>query len=156
MKDITIKTAFKHYQLSELSTDEQCLIHRAIEATDNAYVPYSHFCVGAAAQLANGTIIVGANQENASFPAGICAERAAVFNAQSNQPKQPITALAIAAKNGSGLTAKPVSPCGICRQALLEIERRYKQNIKLYLYGTQGVYVAESINDMLPLAFTDF
>lgn len=156
MKDITINTTIKHCQLNELTIQEQSLIRHAIEATANAYAPYSHFHVGVAILLADNTIIIGANQENSSFPAGICAERAALFNTQSNKPEQPVLAIAIAARSQSGLVPEPVTPCGVCRQAMLEIEQRYKRNVRLYLYGTHGVYVVNSIKDLLPLAFSDF
>lgn len=154
MKDVTIKTVIRQYSLKELDADGQMLIYEAIAATDNSYAPYSHFNVGAALRLENGTVIKGANQENASYPVCMCAERSAIFNAQSSQPAQPIVAIAIAAKNEKGLLIDPVTPCGVCRQAILEVEQRYKRNIRLYLYGTRCVYVLESVKDILPLSFT--
>lgn len=155
MKEIIIKSVIKQCQAEELDTVEQSLINAAINATLNSYAPYSQFHVGAALRLNNGNIIIGANQENASFPAGICAERSALFNAQSNYPDQSVTAIAIAARNGNKLVAEPVTPCGICRQALLEIEQRYHRDIRIYLYGTCCVYVVDSIKSLLPLSFTD-
>lgn len=154
MKDVTIKTTIRQNSFNELDADVQMLINEAIAATANSYAPYSHFNVGAALRLENGTVIKGANQENASYPVCMCAERSAIFNAQSSQPDQPITAIAIAAKNGQGLLRDPVTPCGVCRQAILEIEQRYGRNIRLYLYGTRCVYVLESVKDILPLSFT--
>lgn len=155
MKDIVINTAVRQCEMSELTAEEQSLVSSAIAATASSYAPYSHFNVGAALRLANGETVTGANQENASFPVTTCAERAALFNAQSNSPDQAVMAIAIAAKNAGGLLAEPVSPCGVCRQALLEIERRYRQNIRVYLYGTRCVYIVESVKDLLPLSFTD-
>lgn len=154
MKDVTIKTTIRQNNFNELDADVQILINEAIAATANSYAPYSHFNVGAALRLENGTVIKGANQENASYPVCMCAERSAIFNAQSSQPDQPITAIAIAAKNEQGLLRDPVTPCGVCRQAILEIEQRYGRNIRLYLYGTRCVYVLESVKDILPLSFT--
>lgn len=154
MKDVTIKTTIRQNNFNELDADVQMLINEAIAATANSYAPYSHFNVGAALRLENGTLIKGANQENASYPVCMCAERSAIFNAQSSQPDQPITAIAIAAKNEQGLLRDPVTPCGVCRQAILEIEQRYGRNIRLYLYGTRCVYVLESVKDILPLSFT--
>ncbi|MCD8202279.1 MAG: cytidine deaminase [Prevotella sp.] len=155
MKDITLKVVVKFCQLDELDENAQKLINKAIAATENSYAPYSHFHVGAALRLQDGTEIIGANQENAAFPVTLCAERSAIFNAQSNYPKLPITHLAIAAKNESGIVNTPVSPCGSCRQVLLEMEQRYHQKIMIYLYGGNGVYVVDSIEDILPLSFTD-
>jgi len=155
MKDKVISTVIKECEMGELTAEEQSLVNSAIAALSNSYAPYSHFNVGAALRLCNGEVVTGANQENASFSVTVCAERSAIFNAQSNCPEQPVAAIAIAAKNAGGLLAEPISPCGVCRQALLEIERRYRQDIRIYLYGTRRVYIAESVKDLLPLSFTD-
>ncbi len=149
--DLSIKIGF--CQLDELSEQEQKLINGAISATSKSYSPYSNFAVGAALLLSNGTEIHGANQENAAFPVGLCAERSAIFAAQSTQPDQPITTIAIAARNGYGFTKNPIVPCGSCRQVLLEMEDRYKKPIRILLYGTEGVYVINSVKDILPLQF---
>lgn len=149
--DLSIKIGF--CQLDELSEQEQKLINGAISATSKSYSPYSNFAVGAALLLFNGTEIHGANQENAAFPVGLCAERSAIFAAQSTQPDQPITTIAIAARNGYGFTKNPIVPCGSCRQVLLEMEDRYKKPIRILLYGTEGVYVINSVKDILPLQF---
>ena len=124
-------------------------------ATDNSYSPYSKFRVGAALRLADGTEIIGANQENAAFPVTLCAERTAIFAAQAQYPAQPIVALAVAARNENGFTEDPVTPCGSCRQVILEIEQRYNQSVKIYLYGTRGVYVINTVRDLLPLCFVE-
>lgn len=155
MRKIDISVQVQFCQMEELSADEQRLVQLAIKATDNSYAPYSHFCVGAGIRLENGMEIMGANQENAAFPSGLCAERTAIFGAQAQYPDQHIEAIAIAAKNADGLMAKPVSPCGSCRQVMLEIEDRYKKPMKVYLYGTEGVYVIQSVKDLLPLCFVD-
>ena len=145
--DISIKIVF--CQQEELSEADQHLIQRAVEATGNSYSPYSRFRVGAALLLANGEEVIGANQENAAFPSGLCAERSAIFAAQSVYPDQAVTTLAIE----YGLMRDPIVPCGACRQVILEIEDRYKQPIRILLYGTAGVYVINSIKDLLPLQF---
>lgn len=155
MEDITLRTVIRRCEQNELTAEERLLVDSAVAATDHSYAPYSHFNVGAALRLADGSVVVGANQENASFPVGMCAERSALFNAQSNHPEQPIVAIAIAARNENGLMAEPVSPCGVCRQAMLELERRYNRKIRIYMYGTRHVYVADSAQDLLPLSFTD-
>lgn len=151
----TITIEYQFAQLSELSEEEQTLIEKAKMATRNSYANYSHFNVGAACLLADGQIIIGANQENAAFPSGLCAERTAVFAAQANHPELSIKTLAIAAKNENGFLKDPISPCGACRQVILEIEDRYKQPVRILLYGTEGIYCFNSIKDLLPFSFVD-
>lgn len=155
MKNIVIKSEIRFCQLDELDDDAQRLVNKAIAATENSYSPYSKFKVGAALRLQDGTEIIGANQENAASPVTLCAERSAIFNAQSNYPKLPITHIAIAAQNPNGFVSEPVTPCGSCRQVMLEMEQRYKTDIKIYLYGTNGVYVIETIKDLMPLSFVE-
>lgn len=155
MKDIELNFRMQFCQLEELADDDRQLVEKAIGATQNSYAPYSHFHVGACLRLADGREVIGANQENAAFPSGLCAERSAVFAAQSMFPEEAITALAIAARNENGLTSQPVSPCGACRQVILEMEDRYKQDVRILLYGTEGVYVIPSVKSLLPLHFVD-
>jgi len=155
MKERTIKIEYQFAQLSELSEEEKTLVAKAITATQNSYANYSHFHVGAACLLADGRIVIGANQENAAFPSGLCAERSAVFAAQSNYPEQAINTIAIAAKNEQGFLKDPISPCGACRQVILEMEDRYKQSVRILLYGTDGIYCFKSIKDLLPFSFVD-
>lgn len=155
MEEIKLQTTFCFAQPEELSEDDKQLVERAIEATASSYSPYSHFAVGAALRLSDGTIVIGSNQENAAFPSGLCAERTAIFAAGATHPDKAVTALAIAARNGAGLTAEPVSPCGACRQVILEVEQRYNCAVRILLYGTNGVYIINSIRDLLPLCFVD-
>lgn len=155
MNTIEIKSEIKICTLEELSKDEYQLVRSAINATDSSYSPYSRFKVGAALRLSNGDIVCGSNQENAAFGVTMCAERAAIFAAQSSQPEQPIAAIAIAARNADGLLRHPITPCGSCRQVMLEIEQRYKSPIKLYLYGIEGIYIADSAKSLMPLSFID-
>ena len=155
METIKLEIALERCKMEELTVEEQQLIEAAIKATGNSYARYSHFCVGAALRLADGSIVIGANQENAAFPSGLCAERSAIFAAQSQRPEQPIVSLAIAARNAEGLTAEPVTPCGACRQVILEIEDRYQQPVQILLYGTRDVFRIRSIHDLMPLAFVD-
>ena len=121
MNNIKIEINMQFCQMDELSSEDQQLVKAAIAATANSYARYSNFNVGAALRLSDGSIVIGANQENAAFPSGLCAERSAIFAAQSQQPEHAITALAIAAKNVNGLMPDPVSPCGACRQVILEL-----------------------------------
>ncbi|WP_302954285.1 cytidine deaminase [Prevotella sp.] len=155
MKKVIIKSEFSLFKFEELDDVLKILVSKAIDATDNSYSPYSNFKVGAALQLEDGTIVIGANQENAAFSVTMCAERSAIFNAQSNHPDLAITTIAIAAKNVNGLVHIPISPCGSCRQVILEMEQKYKRNIKILLCGSEGIYVINSIKDLLPLSFVD-
>ena len=155
MENIKIEINMQFCQMDELTAEDQELVTAAIGALANSYARYSHFNVGAALRLADGTIFIGANQENAAFPSGLCAERSAIFAAQSNRPDQPITTIAVAARNDKGLTENPISPCGGCRQVVLEIEDRYKQPVRILLYGTRGIYCINSIKDIMPLSFVD-
>ena len=155
MKEQSIHIKYQVAQMEELCLEEQELVNKAKEATKNSYANYSHFHVGAACRLSDGKIVIGANQENAAFPSGLCAERTAIFAAQANYPSQNITTLAIAAHNEQGFMKAPISPCGACRQVIQEIEDRYKQPVRILLYGTEGIYIFESVKDLLPFSFVD-
>ncbi len=155
MKEINLTTKIKVYLLDECTETEKKLIEEAKQATKNAYAPYSHFHVGAAVLLENGEILSGNNQENAAYPSGLCAERTTVFFANANYPDQKITALAVAAYNKGKFTTDVITPCGACRQVLLEIENKWRSPMKIFLYSDEGVYVFESIKDLLPLSFGD-
>ena len=157
MKDIELKTTIKECQLEELSAEERHLVEMAIEGTSRSYAPYSRFHVGAALLLNNGAKFIGCNQENAAFPAGLCAERSAIFAAGAQYPDVPVKMIAIAARTPNGeLQAAPVSPCGTCRQVLIETETRFKQAIRILLYGRDCVYVIDGIKSLMPLSFTEF
>lgn len=157
MEQKTIQSTFLVCQKEELSQEEQQLIDAAIEATSRSYAPYSHFHVGAAIQLKNGVVIMGCNQENAAFPAGICAERSAIFAAGAQYPDQPILTLAITARNSKGeLLDEPASPCGTCRQVIIETETRFKQPVRILLYGKKHTYVMDGIRQLMPFSFTEF
>lgn len=155
MEQIDISIIIQSCQLDELSPRDRELVQAALAATENAYARYSRFYVGAALRLENGKVVIGANQENAAFPSGLCAERTAVFAAQANYPDSPIEALAVAGRNENGVLPNPITPCGACRQVILEIEDRYKKTVKILLYGTKKVYCVRSVKDLLPLSFVD-
>lgn len=155
MEEKIIRSIIKICQQEELSDIEQHLIRTAIEATDRSYVPYSNFRVGSAVMLKNGIEIVGCNQENAAFPVTICAERTALFSASAQYPDQPVTTIAIAARNRDGLLTEPITPCGSCRQALIETEQRFGRRIRILLYGTKHIYAIDGIANLMPLSFTD-
>ena len=153
MKDLTITSIIKVYTFDELNKTEQDLMTSAMEATTRSYAPYSKFSVGAAALLANGIVVTGTNQENAAYPSGLCAERTTLFYANSQYPDQPVLTLAIAARTEKDFIDLPIPPCGACRQVILETEKRYKQPIRILLYGKKGIYEVKSICDLLPLSF---
>ena len=142
--------------IDELDDQDKTLLKEAREVTKRAYAPYSNFNVGAVARLANGKIITGSNQENASFSAGICAERVLLASAATQYPEIPVEVLAISYHNINGSSDQPVTPCGICRQALQESEDRLKHPIRLILAGMEGkIFVFEKASTLLPLAFTN-
>ena len=156
MKEFTIGTHIRSYAWSELAESDRQLLEAAKRNTGRSYSPYSHFCVGAAARLADGTIVNGCNQENAVYPAGLCAERVAVFSSQAQYPNTKILSLAISARNTEGeFVTVPVSPCGSCRQVILEQEMRFNQPIRILLVGQNGVFIFNSIKDLLPFAFSE-
>ena len=133
--------------LRELPEEEQLLIQQALDNSRNAYAPYSRFHVGASVKLENGTCIAGNNQENASYPQGLCAERVALFSASANHPGQPIAAIALASADGNGI----LTPCGACRQVLLEYEQRQGKPIRVLMANSTGeVIVVQSAKDLLP------
>jgi cytidine deaminase len=153
MKEITLHTHVKIYKPDELDADTRYLIEKAKQACMNAYAPYSEFCVGAAVRLANGNIYWGNNQENAAYPSGLCAERVALYYANAQHPLVAVKELAIVAKNKDLFTPYPISPCGGCRQTLLEAEQRYQTDIRIILYGTELVYTLSNCKEMLPIHF---
>lgn len=146
---------FETYQsVEELNEQDAWLLNEAKEITATAYAPYSNFNVGAAAKLINGEIVVGANQENAAFPVGLCAERVALASASSLYPNIAIDTIAISYNNINGESDHPISPCGICRQTLKEYEERMKHPIRLILSGMKGnIFIIEKSTDLLPLSF---
>ena len=154
--DCTLVIHYVRHEFSEeaLGKDNFNLAQQARQATFTAYSPYSHFCVGAAVLLDNGETVCGSNQENAAFGAGTCAERTALFYAHAHQPDVPVAAIAIAArKEGEDFTLTPISPCGICRQALLESEQRQGSPISVWLFGREAIYRFPSASSLLPLCF---
>ena len=140
---------------SFLSDADKELILEARKATENAYAPYSGFRVGAAGRLKDGTILTGTNQENASYPVGICAERTLLSVIGALYPNAPLETVAVTYHNPGGDSSNPIAPCGICRQSLLEYENRTKTPIRLLLTGYTGkVLVIEKASMLLPLSFS--
>jgi cytidine deaminase len=141
--------------IDELNREDAWLLNEAREVTQNAYAPYSNFYVGAVAKLINGEIVAGTNQENASYPVGICAERVLLGNAATLYPGVSIETIAISYDGQEIKSDHPISPCGMCRQSLLEYETRVDHPIRLILAGQQGkVYVLTTARFLLPFAFS--
>jgi len=140
--------------IEELGDIDRLLLQQARELTSVSYAPYSRFHVASVAQLANGEIIKGTNQENASFPVGICAERSLLATAGVMFPNEIIETMAISYLPEEGKSNHPISPCGMCRQALVEYESRVQHPIRMILSGMEGpVYLIQTAKDLLPLAF---
>lgn len=148
---------FEYYRVSdrtELAAKDTALLDAATRAAQQAYAPYSNFKVGAAAVLVNGEVILGSNQENASYPVGICAERVLLGNAAVQFPGVAIESLAITYLRADRKSSEPVSPCGMCRQALTEYESRVHQPIRLLLAGELGeVLILNQAQALLPFVF---
>ena len=156
MKEQRISISYKIYSIDELDVQDKCLVDAAIEATRRSYAPYSRFHVGAAVLLENDIIVTGTNQENVAYPSGLCAERTTLFYANSQYPDKAVKALAITAySKEEGIVRYPISPCGACRQVMLETEKRFGRPIKILLCGLEEVYIVESAANLLPLAFSE-
>ncbi len=144
---------YLYKDLDELSPEVASLVEKAMEATERAYAPYSQFRVGAALELENGEIVTGNNQENIAFPSGLCAERVALFYAGSQYPGVAVKRIALAAFADGRYVAKPIYPCGDCRQVLLEHENRVSKPVEVIMYGKDEIKVVKSIKDLMPLPF---
>ena len=141
--------------IEDLMPADLSLLSAARETTQAAYAPYSNFLVGAVAQLSNGAIVKGTNQENASYPVGLCAERVLLSAISSQFPNMAIQTMAISYHQLKGKSDHPISPCGMCRQSLVEYEQRVKQSFRIILSGMIGeVYIIEKATDLLPLPFS--
>ncbi len=140
--------------MEELVPEDKALMLEAIAARKNAYAPYSKFRVGAAVKMANDETVIGSNQENASYPSGLCAERVAIFHAGARFPEVTVKTIAITATSDNYQVSVPAAPCGNCRQAIFEYEFKQKQPIRILLMGEKGSVVeCNAIADLLPLGF---
>ncbi len=157
MKEKKFQFSYKVFKNSdELIEDDAALLQQARKVTKKAYAPYSRFHVACAARLENGRTVIGTNQENASYPVTICAERTLLAAVGTQYADEPIETLAISYHPLDGESKHPISPCGMCRQALTEYEKRSGKPIRLILSGMEGpVYIIDSAKDLLPLAFSD-
>ncbi|HYC40265.1 MAG TPA: cytidine deaminase [Chitinophagaceae bacterium] len=156
MKQQRLELNYEVYEdISELPEADAALLREARGRTIQAYAPYSNFHVAAVARMHNGKIVVGTNQENASYPVGICAERVLLGSAANLYPGEPIDAVAVTYASKLAKSDHPISPCGMCRQTLAEFETRLHQPIRLILGGMEGkVLVFPSASNLLPFAFS--
>jgi len=154
-KDLSI-SYLEYDSIEELPPSDRVLLEHAKKAVDSAYAPYSHYRVGAAVRMGNSKIITGSNQENMAFPSGLCAERVALFAATSANPGIAVEAIAITAKSLQFPVNKPVTPCGSCRQAIIEYEMLSHEKIRIILTGETGkVLIIEGMETLLPLSFRE-
>lgn len=155
MKEVKIESILHVFDnLEELPAEVASLMKKAFEARDKAYAPYSNFHVGAALLLDNGEIITGNNQENASYPSGLCAERTAIYYAGSQYPEAKVLRMAISATSKKKPTLSPIPPCGACRQAISEYEVKQEAPIEIYFMGESGkIAKSSSLANLLPLVF---
>ena len=157
MKKFNINVGVTELSYDELTPEELELVDTAREATHRAYAPYSHFYVGAAIRLDNGVIVPGSNQENAAFPSGTCAERSACYYAGARYPEARSKAIAVTARGADGNELdEPASPCGACRQALVEYEHLAGHDVPVYMAAKNKIYKLDSVSALLPFTFTEF
>ena len=156
MENKIITTKIEVYSYSELNETDKNLVEQAKKATETSYSPYSKFRVGAALLLDNGAVVTGSNQENVAYPSGTCAERTTIFYASAKYPGVKFNKLAIAAFTNGEFVEEPVSPCGACRQAIVEYEKLGGAPIEILLVGREKVYKLQGIRSLLPLSFEEF
>lgn len=154
MSEKTLTINYEEFaSAAEMLPEDQELVAAAIEAQKGSYSPYSNFQVGAALRLDNGLIVKGANQENAAYPSGLCAERSAMFWAGANYPDIPMDALAIAGADKGVLCESPASPCGACRQVMAEYQKKHGKPMKIILVGSRRIRKFACVDDLLPFIF---
>ncbi len=141
--------------LEELEPKDRELCEAAEKALTGSYAPYSKFNVGAAVRLSDGSIVTGANQENAAYPSGLCAERTAMFSAHANHPDMPMTAIAITAAQNGKLNEDITAPCGACRQVMAEYQKVSGRKWTILLYGKKKIIKLSQVDDILPFIFTN-
>lgn len=141
--------------LEDLDAESKYLAHKAKEATNHAYAPYSRFLVGAAVLLEDGSVVTGTNQENAAYPSGMCAERVALYSAAAQHPDVRITKVAVVARKKAGKELVPATSCGACRQVILEFETHQRKPIEVVMYDQEHHWIkTPSAASLLPFAFT--
>ncbi|MFM8837275.1 MAG: cytidine deaminase family protein [Bacteroidota bacterium] len=161
----TLEIRYREFLTEELEQSQQVLYQKVRDAVTTAYAPYSNFGVAAGILLENGQILVGTNQENASYPVGICAERVVLSALSVTHAGQKVRCMLILTQNllnpllKEGFDFKiskdiPVAPCGMCRQAISEQVTRQQEDFELLLVSGSGrVWSFEKAMSLLPLAF---
>ena len=152
LKKVTTEVNIAQEGSSE-DTLHKTLRETALSAAKKAYAPYSKFRVGAAVRMSNGEIISGSNQENAAYPSGLCAERVTIFYANAKYPEERITHLMICAETDEGVLKNPITPCGACRQVIIEKENVQGTPIEICLAGEETTYILNSAQELMPLSF---
>lgn len=154
MTEKEFKISFIEYRsIDEMGPDDRELAAEAIAAMSGAYAPYSHFHVGAAVRMSNGQIVRGANQENAAFPSGLCAERTAMFSASAKFPDKDMRGIALAGGVYGRLTEQPATPCGACRQVMAQYQTKAGKPMSVIMIGKSRIWKFEKVDDILPLIF---
>lgn len=157
MKAVKLDINYTEYSSAEeMNPQDRQLVEDAIEAQKGSYAPYSRFNVGAALRLEDGTIVKGANQENAAYPSGLCAERTAMFSASANYPGKAMVSLAIVGGFEGTVSDDPCSPCGACRQVMAEYQTLSGQAMSVIMYGTKKTWKFDKVDDILPFIFDSF
>ncbi|MBP5626307.1 MAG: cytidine deaminase [Bacteroidales bacterium] len=154
MTNQEIHITYQEYKsIDELNPEDRELAAEAIKAMEGAYAPYSHFHVGAAVRMSNGQIVRGANQENAAFPSGLCAERTAMFAAGARYPDKDMLSIALAGGVMGRLGSQPATPCGACRQVMAQYQAKSGKPMSVIMISADKVWKFEKVDDILPLIF---
>jgi len=154
MTEQKINISYEEYaSIDELNAEDRELAQAAIEGMKGSYAPYSHFNVGAAVRMTNGQIVRGANQENAAFPSGLCAERTAMFAASAKYPGKEMVSLALVGGIYGRITDEPATPCGACRQVMAQYQTRAGKPMSVIMVGAKRVWKFAKVDDILPLIF---
>ena len=154
MTERQIQISYQEYNsIEEMNPEDRELAAEAIKAMQGAYAPYSHFHVGAAVRMSNGQIVRGANQENAAFPSGLCAERTAMFAAGARYPDKDMLSIALAGGVMGRLGREPATPCGACRQVMAQYQAKSGKPMSVIMISSDRIWKFEKVDDILPLIF---
>ena len=154
MTERQIQISYQEYNsIEEMNPEDRELAAEAIKAMQGAYAPYSHFHVGAAVRMSNGQIVRGANQENAAFPSGLCAERTAMFAAGARYPDKDMQSIALAGGVMGRLGSQPATPCGACRQVMAQYQAKSGKPMSVIMISSDRIWKFEKVDDILPLIF---
>ena len=155
MTERELKISYQEYtSIEELNPEDRELAFEAIKAMQGAYAPYSHFHVGAAVRMSNGQIVRGANQENAAFPSGLCAERTAMFAAGARYPDKDMVSIALAGGVMGRLGSEPATPCGACRQVMAQYQAKSGKPMSVIMISADKIWKFDKVDDILPLIFS--